>query len=114
MFGGPCCEEGMLHTCTSASGIAEGRAVLRSGVEGRAVAQGTCITQELGRTALPGVWGRVLPRQAPILPAFRAGLACPGLGRPPAPRGDCSYLGSQNTLAPAPQPDGFFDNHFQQ
>lgn len=41
----------------------------------RAVAQGTSITQELGRTTLPGVCSRVL-LQAPTLPVS-------GLGRPP-------------------------------
>lgn len=56
---------------------------LRCDGEGRVTAQGIHNSEELGRTVLPGVRSRVLPRQAQTQPAFRAGLACLGLGRPP-------------------------------
>lgn len=60
-----------------------GGLLLRCGGEGTVTAQGIHISEELGRTVPPGVRGRVLPRQAQTQPAFRAGLACLGLGRPP-------------------------------
>lgn len=57
--------------------------MLRCDKEGSVIAQGIRITQERGRTVLPGVCSRVLPWLAQTQPGFRAGLACLGLGRPP-------------------------------
>lgn len=49
---------GLSHTCTSQVELQRGGLLLRSDVGGRTITQGTHITQELGRTALPGVCSR--------------------------------------------------------